>query len=170
MDQTADDTVDRLAAAVRCDDVACLRAFAAAHGSGLLRGRDDPGAWTILHHAAGAGSLGVVRFLASDAVGADINAARVNNFTPLHSAAMNGHEAVCALLVELGARLDVQTAPQGYAPLHSAAWGGHAGVVNLLLREGARTDLVNYRGETPAQTARRQRHPEVAACIDAAIK
>ena len=161
------DLSQRLMDAAKEDDVASLRALVTGLGSGALRGGPDPEKLTLLHYAAAAGSLGVVGFLASDAVGADINAARGNNFTPLHGAAMNGHESVCGLLVELGARLDVQTAPQGYAPLHSAAWGGHAGVVDLLLRSGARTDLVNYRGETPAQTARRQGQFKVADRIEA---
>jgi cytohesin len=108
-----------------------------------------------------------IRFLASDAIGADVSAARMNNFTPLHAAAMQGMAEVCAILLELGAQPDVQTMPQGYTPLHSAAWGGHGEVVEALLRAGARTDLLNYRSETPAQTARRQGRFSVAERLEA---
>ena len=164
MTGTMSDIID----AAKSDNVAALRAFAAANGSALLRNGPGPAELTVLHYAAGAASLHAVRFLASDAVGADVNSARGNNFTPLHAAAMNGAADMCALLLELGAAPDVQTDPQGYVPLHSAAWGGHAAAVEALLAGGARTDLLNYRGETPAQTARRQGHIAVAERLEAA--
>jgi ankyrin repeat protein len=81
---------------------------------------------------------------------------------------MNGAAETCALLLESGAWPNVQTVPQAYAPLHSAAWGGHIRAVEALLRGGALTDIKNYRGETPACTARRQGHPSVALRIETA--
>jgi ankyrin repeat protein len=47
-----------------------------------------------------------VRFLLASPVGADPRAARNNNFTPLHSAAMQGHAAVCEILIGAGAEVN----------------------------------------------------------------
>jgi ankyrin repeat protein len=156
--------------AAKLDDVSTLLAYADANGADAVRGNDDPQELTILHYAAAAGSVKVVRFLTSDAVGADVNAIRRNNFSPLHGAAMNGATEVCNLLLEAGAHPDVQTEPQSYAPLHSAAFGGHIDAVEALLRGGARPDVCNYRGETPAQTARRQGHTRVAERLETIMR
>jgi ankyrin repeat protein len=157
-------------AAAKTGDVAALRAIAAEHHPSVLRGRADPDELTPLHYAAAAGALEAVRFLLSDEIGADINTARVNNFTPLHGAAANGRTETVLLLLEQGANPNIQTDPQGYVPLHSAAWAGHTAAVAALLHAGARTGLLNYRNETPAQTARRQKHPDVADRIEAAAR
>ena len=85
---------------------------------------DNPDELTTLHWAAASGALKSVDYLMSHAVQADPRAARGNNFTPLHGAAMNGHTAICQALLNAGAEINIQTEPQGYAPLHSAAFGG----------------------------------------------
>ena len=108
-----------------------------------------------------------MRFLLAQPVGADPRAARNNNFTPLHSAAMQGHAAVCEVLIGAGAEVNVQTDPQGYAPLHSAAFAGHIGAIRVLLAHGANRGLVNYRGERPADTARRTGQLEAADVLEA---
>jgi len=155
------DTISSARAAAEADNVPLLRTIFDAHGSAVC-GSKHPDDLTTLHFAAAAGSLKAVCFLLSDAVGADVNAARNNNFTPLHAAAMSGQSEVCRVLLEMGALPNVQTAPQGYVPLHSAAWAGHTDAIEVLLRAGARTDLLNYRGETPAQTALRQGESDAA--------
>lgn len=111
---------------------------------------------TTLHWAAAAGHLEVVRFLISDQVKADPCAARINNFTPLHSAAMHGHADICEELLAVGANVNIQTEPQGYAPLHSAAFAGHLKAIKVLLVHGANLNLRNYRNERPVDTAQRQ--------------
>lgn len=149
------DTIGRAQTAAEADNVSLLKAIFDAEGRAVF-GSEDTDILTTLHFAAASGSLDAVRFLLSDAVGADVNAARGNNFTPLHAAAMNGHSEVCRVLLEKGASPNVQTDPQGYVPLHSAAWAGHIGAIEVLLAARARTDIRNHRGETPAQTALRQ--------------
>ena len=62
---------------------------------------------------------------------------------------------MCEVLLEAGAGVDVQTNPQGYSPLHSAAFAGHVEAIRVLLAHGADRTLTNYRGERPADTARR---------------
>jgi ankyrin repeat protein len=162
------ETKRALIAIARRDDVDALRAFIHANGIASVLHYNDPDELTILHYAAASGSIRVVRFLLSEQVGADVNETRRNRFAPLHAASMNGAAETCALLLESGAWPNVQTVPQAYAPLHSAAWGGHIRAVEALLRGGALTDIKNYRGETPACTARRQGHPSVALRIETA--
>jgi ankyrin repeat protein len=120
---------------------------------------------TTLHQAAAAGNLDVVRFLISDEVKADPCAARINNFTPLHSAAMYGHAEICEELLAVGANVNIQTEPQGYTPLHSAAFAGHLQAIKVLLAHGANLDLRNYRNERPVDTAQRQNQSEVVTFL-----
>jgi ankyrin repeat protein len=68
---------------------------------------------------------------------------------------MHGHTSICERLLALGADVNAQTDPQKYAPLHSAAFAGHVETLRLLLEHGADRSLLNYRGETPAATAKR---------------
>jgi len=124
---------------------------------------DMDGGLTALHLACASGHAGMATWLLG--IGADADSRRHNTFTPLHAAAMNGHCMIVDLLLSAGADPNVQTTPQGYVPLHSAAWAGHDATVRVLLARGARTDLRNHRGETPAETARRQGRTETARLI-----
>jgi len=126
----------------------------------------NPDELTALHLAAGSGVAEAVEYLLSPPVLSDPRAARANRFTPLHAAAMHGHDAVCEILLRAGADADARTEPQKYAPLHSAAFGGHVEVIKVLLAHGASRTLLNYRGERPADTARRQRQTRAASLLD----
>ena len=52
--------------------------------------------------------------------------------TPLHHAALAGHEALVRLLVERGARLDITDTIHEGTPLGWAEHGGHAGIAEFL--------------------------------------
>jgi len=147
--------------------VSALAKLLAAHGGAALRMDGVPAELTSLHLAAASGSVEAVRFLLAPPVESDARAARINNFTPLHSAAMQGHAAVCELLLAAGAEVNIQTKPQGYAPLHSAAFAGHIETIRVLLAHGADRALVNYRNELPADTARRTGQAEAARVLEA---
>jgi ankyrin repeat protein len=148
-------------------DVAALKQLVATHGGISVRMDGDPKQLTALHWAAGSGNIEAVRLLLSPLVGADPRAARINNFTPLHAASMQGHAALCEVLIGAGADVNVQTNPQGYAPLHSAAFGGHAEAIRMLLAHGADRTLVNYRNERPVDTARRTGQAEGVRVLEA---
>lgn len=147
-------------------DAAALAQLVAAHGAAAVRHDGDPAQLTALHWAAASGDVNAVRFLLAPPVEADPRAARVNNFTPLHSAAMQGHADVCAELIAAGADVNHQTDPQRYAPLHSAAFAGHVAALRVLLAHGADRELVNYRQERPADTARRTGQTEAAKLLE----
>lgn len=160
-------TKDAVLRAATAGDVEALARVVAVEGAAAVRLDGDSEELTALHLAAAAGQLEAVNYLLSPAVNADARAARLNNFTPLHSAAMKGHAAVCEALLRAGAGVDVQTDPQGYAPLHSAAFAGHLDVIRVLLDHGADRRLVNYRAELPADTASRQWQSEAARLLAA---
>eukprot|EP01102_Stenamoeba_stenopodia_P009497 TRINITY_DN2805_c0_g1_i1.p1 TRINITY_DN2805_c0_g1~~TRINITY_DN2805_c0_g1_i1.p1 ORF type:complete len:130 (-),score=35.18 TRINITY_DN2805_c0_g1_i1:41-430(-) len=78
------------------------------------------------------------------------------NFTPLHAAAMFGRTEVVKYLLERGLSPLAQTKTPLYTPVHSAAYGGHLETVRVLVEKEPQTKSIkNYRGETPADTARR---------------
>lgn len=147
-------------------DTEALRQLVARAGASAVRLDGDPEELTALHWAAVGGHVEAVEYLLSQDVGADPRAARNNHFTPLHSAAMEGHAGVCEMLLRAGAEVDAQTDPQGYAPLHSAAFAGHLDAIRVLLAHGADRTLTNYRGERPADTARRQRQLAAAKFLE----
>jgi ankyrin repeat protein len=147
--------------AIKQGDLSQLEALVVEHGTEAIRADTNPAELTALHWAAGAGDLKIVRYLMSDAIQAEPGATRINNFTPLHAAAMQGQAEVCQELLMAGVDVNVQTIPQGYAPLHSAAYGGHLEAIKILVTYGANLELRNYRGERPIDTAQRQNQNEV---------
>ena len=63
---------------------------------------------TAMMEAAGAGNCVIIKQLAQK--GADTNAKDYESNTPLHFACMYGHVEAVRLLIELGAKLDIQAA------------------------------------------------------------
>ena len=163
----ADDVENAVKNAAVAGDVAVLKEFVTSHGPAVVRLDGDPAELTALHLASASGNIEAVRLLLAPPVNADPCAARNNNFTPLHAAAMQGHAAVCEVLIGAGADTNVQTNPQGYAPLHSAAFAGHIDAIRMLLAHGADRTLVNYRNEQPTDTARRTGQAEAVRVLDA---
>ena len=77
---------------------------------------------------------------------------RDGRLTPLHVAAHRGRREVAALLIGLGARLDVRTKSGASTPLHLALvgfTGDWAGTMKLLLENGADPNARNSSGYTP---------------------
>lgn len=155
---------------IKQGDLSQLEALVVEHGAEAIRADTNPEELTALHWAAGAGDLKIVRYLMSDAIQADPRATRINNFTPLHTAAMQGRAEVCQELLEAGVEVNIQTVPQGYAPLHSAAYGGHLEAIKVLLAYGANLELRNYRDERPIDTAQRQNQEEVVIFLQEAMR
>ena len=60
--------------------------------------------------------------------------------TPLHHAAVAGHDAVVRLLVERGARLDIKDTLWNSAPEGWAEYGGHKEIATYLRARGASAD------------------------------
>ena len=87
--------------------------------------------------------------------GANINLLHLGSWTPLLDASRHGREGIVRLLLERGARLDMQSA-NGFMALHWAVFGNHAVVLEALCSaQGAAAALAlrDYAGRTPLALA-----------------
>ena len=91
---------------------------------------------TALMDAAGSGNCVIIKQLAEK--GAEINARDELNATPLHFACMYGRVEAVRLLIELGAKPDIESSGMGRTPMRLAEQNGHAEVVKILKDAGAK--------------------------------
>jgi ankyrin repeat protein len=114
----------------------------------LLRAR-DPAHSTLLHHAAGFGTLETLTWLLD--AGADVKATNRLGSTPLHWAIHD--EAKVRLLLARGAGVNTRQRA-GRTPIYQAALlgNGHA-ILRLLLQHGADPNLRTANGRTPLMAA-----------------
>jgi ankyrin repeat protein len=114
----------------------------------LLRAR-DPANSTLLHHAAGFGTLDTLTWLINS--GADVKATNRLGSTPLHWAIHD--EAKVRLLLARGAGVNTKQRA-GRTPLFQAASLGNGhGILRLLLQHGADPNLRTANGRTPLMAA-----------------
>jgi ankyrin repeat protein len=88
-----------------------------------------------------------IRLIEGGAVVDEING--VSGWTPLHTAAANGHKMMCAVLLEYGADPNMQDR-NGSTPLHAAMARKHTDTVGVLLSGGADPTIKNRLGQTAA--------------------
>lgn len=89
---------------------------------------------TPLHLATSCGSTDVVRYLVKDER-TDVNLTNPQGVTALQVACSRGHDALCTILLQHGARVDVQS-EDGMTALHYAASYFDPRIVSLLLNWG----------------------------------
>jgi hemoglobin len=113
------------------------------------------GSRTLLHWAAGAGSLSTVEILLR--LGADPNVLDGGKHTPLYctgNECAGGESAeVVRALVRGGAQVDARDGVTGATALHMAARRGNTVVAKALLDCGADINVRDRRGDTPLQRA-----------------
>lgn len=100
--------------------------------------------------AALAGNLAECQRL--HALGADVNHADKDRFTPLHEAAQGGHPEVCEWLIGQGAQVDAVDKTNN-TPLHEAARFNEPQAVTSLVNAGACLERPGYEGRTPLYQA-----------------
>ncbi|MBB3277377.1 ankyrin repeat domain-containing protein [Pseudoxanthomonas sp. OG2] len=100
--------------------------------------------------AALAGNLAECQRL--HALGADVNHADKDRFTPLHEAAQGGHPEVCEWLISQGAQVDAVDKTNN-TPLHEAARFNQPQAVMSLINAGASLERPGYEGATPLYEA-----------------
>jgi ankyrin repeat protein len=121
----------------------------------------DPAGSTLLHHAAGFGSLDVMALLVD--AGADVNAKNRRGSTPLHWAIDD--EAKVRLLLSRGASVNAKQV-EGRTPLYQAASLGNGfAIVRLLLNQGADSNLAMSNGRTPLMAAAARGDVEVMRAL-----
>lgn len=142
-----DPKVRELITAVRTRDLKSVNRQLRANPS-LANGRDAADS-TPLHHAAGFGTVAVMKALLDR--GAEVNATNRTQSAPLHWAILDAGKA--GLLIERGANVNARSA-DGRTPLYLAASqrNGDA-VLRLLLEKGADPNLAMPNGRTPLMAA-----------------
>jgi len=114
----------------------------------LLKAR-DPANSTLLHHAAGFGTLDTLTWLLNS--GAAVNATNRLGSTPLHWAIHD--KAKVRLLLTRGAGVNAKQRA-GRTPLyHAATLGNGNAILRLLLEHGADPNLRTANGRTPLMAA-----------------
>lgn len=78
-----------------------------------------------------------------------VNCRDMDEYTPLHRAAYNGHVSAVKLLLDLGADPTARSS-EGWQPLHSAVKWGHAEAAAVLISSGADINAQTSGGLTPA--------------------
>lgn len=104
--------------------------------------------------AARKGDLLLLEELLKDS---DINTVNSSKETLLHVAAENGHLSIAELLIQKGARLDLQN-DAGHTALHRAASRGHTELMKTLVKAGAPIHTLDLKGKTPIHLAAENRH------------
>ncbi|XP_071785110.1 ankyrin repeat domain-containing protein 27-like [Asterias amurensis] len=82
--------------------------------------------------------------------GLSVNSSNAEGFSPLHVAAVHGHDAMVSLFLRRGAGINCRSGgSQQCTPLHLACQYNHPLVVNQLVQYGAKCNVKDSRGNTP---------------------
>ena len=92
----------------------------------------------------------------------DVEHRTKNGSTALIIAALAGHVKVAAMLLDHGAKINVESGSSKESPLTCACWKGHCDVVELLLERNANIEHHTKQGFTPLMIAAFEGHTDVA--------
>ena len=85
--------------------------------------------------------------------------------TPLHIAALNGHDTVAELLIANGADANAKAGKEGYTPLHMTAFHGQTSAAKLLIAAGADVYAKGPNDITPLDIAVGNDHQPLAELL-----
>lgn len=134
-----------------------------AHGADVdwLSGRDG---YSSLWCAISAYHIDAARLLLRSGARVSLRSAAGGGLLPLHQAAVTGQSAMCELLLERGAQVDVVDDDKN-TPLHYAAACGSTASVKVLLLQGADVTATQNQGLLPAHWAAHKGHTEVLSTL-----
>ncbi len=115
-----------------------------------------------LREAVIGGNLERVRACVRD--GESVSTVYDGGLTPLHLAAVYGHESVADFLLRRVDDVDA-TSDYGQSPLHEAAHGGSPEIVELLLKASADVKKKDKQGKTPLHEAASRGHSFVVRVL-----
>ena len=103
--------------------------------------------------------------------GADVNQAKTDELgsSPLIQASQNGHVHVVDALIAAGCQLNYARPKDGCTALIMASQQGFVDVVRSLLAAGADPRIAAHNGDTALYEAKRNKHPSVAALLEAKL-
>jgi hypothetical protein len=130
-------------------DLAGLKSMLDARPS-LIDGRDSVER-TLLHAAARAGRIDVMRYLIDKGLGVNIRDA--SGYSPLHEAAATGGEEAVRFLISRGADIKAVSSGCAMSPLDMAVVAGDRKTVLVLLESGADLEGRSSAGWTPLHFA-----------------
>lgn len=104
------------------------------------------------------GSLDAVQELLAS--GASVDVADLEGKTPLHHAAMGGHDYAALLLIQSGAKVNALDERRETAA-HYAAYFGHLEALKVLVSNQAEVNIQDFEGITPLHWAALQGFPNV---------
>mmetsp|Transcript_24495 Transcript_24495/g.58241 ORF Transcript_24495/g.58241 Transcript_24495/m.58241 type:complete len:295 (+) Transcript_24495:291-1175(+) len=113
---------------------------------------------------AGSPQRRAVQFLLLESRGYDNCSLVCQGWSPLHTAASIGSEAIVSLLLGCGARVDPRNS-SGCTPLHYAVSKGHVAVAERLLDAGASPTVADRYGGTCLHKAAVKGHSPLAALL-----
>ncbi|KAI0292471.1 ankyrin repeat-containing domain protein [Multifurca ochricompacta] len=118
---------------------------------------------TALYSASENGHLEIVKVLLAQYPPLDIFFMR--QYSPLGQALCKGHLEIAGLLLQHGARVDLQNS-LGETVLHQASKGGYdPASIKMLLMYNANTRSKDASGKTPLEIARESGHEEIARLL-----
>lgn len=101
----------------------------------------------------------------------DPNQLTEGGVSPLHIAVMHNHEAIVAVLIQAGAKLDEKDTNTLATPLHMAALYGRTTIARALVEKGADVNATMRFGITPLMVAAQfKQAPIVEAILNSKIK
>ncbi|XP_065193226.1 transient receptor potential cation channel subfamily A member 1-like [Sycon ciliatum] len=104
-----------------------------------------------LHWSASEGKYRTTKFLV-ESTPTNVNDIDDQGRTPLHLAAINGHQRLCELLMDLGADVSARD-NRRWTPLCHASSEGHCNTMESLLEHGSPVNIKDHRGNTPLHLA-----------------
>lgn len=121
----------------------------------------------LIYRIATNGELVLLEELLEDI---DINTVNSSSETLLHVAAEHGQLSVIELLIQKGARLDLQD-NKGQTALHRAASKGNTEIVRALTKAGAPIYTLDLQGKTPIHlAAQNEKRHSVKVLVDEEVK
>ena len=121
---------------------------------------------SLLHFACGSGNTKFVRIVVQRKFIDPVNDRDACGRTPLHIAALSGHEKIIDILIDIfNCPVDYQDGGV-HTPLHLACISGHMNVVKLLvLKHGANLNACNFQNDLPLHQAVQFGHTNVVIAL-----